>query len=118
MTKHLIAVYGTLKRGMWNHHYLVTSKFVKMAHTGSGYALFVESLPFLVKREDGRGCFVEIFEVSEDVLKDLDSLEGHPTFYKRQFLMKLDDRNVEIYILNNNDFDKDPIENAKESFDP
>lgn len=114
-----IAVYGTLKKGYRNHDLLLTSKFIKNSHTGSGFALFVDDLPFLVQREDGKGAEIEIYEVSNEILQDLDRLEGHPKFYTRIFLRYEDDKKLEIYVLNKDlakQLIKQPISKATESY--
>lgn len=96
-----IAVYGTLKKEKHNNYFLKESFFLKKETTGPGYALFVDGLPYLVKRKDGFGCEIEIYEVSNKVLKEIDLLEGHPFFYKRSILKKINNKNVYIYLINN-----------------
>ena len=82
----LIAVYGTLKKGYNNYHsYLSTSKFVTNGETKDKYPLVVSGLPYLI--EDcgvGHNVEVDVFKVSNSKLKQLDILEGHPTWYKRK----------------------------------
>lgn len=118
---YLVSVYGTLKSGLGNHGYLIGSKFIKEDHTGDGYALFVDKrseLPFVERDKDGKGCEIEIYEVDQSMLEELDRLEGHPHFYRREVLKKLDDREVWIYIYNQDSkyFKKQNIEKAISSF--
>lgn len=98
----LIAVYGTLKKDHRNHSFLDNSKFISIDHTGTGYALFVDGLPFLVERTDGLGCEIEIYEVDQQTLDSLDQLEGHPFFYQRKFLKRFDNKDVYVYLLERN----------------
>lgn len=82
----LVAVYGTLKKGYSNYQrYLRTSNHIASGVTANKYPLVVKGLPYLIERE-GKGYNVEvdIFSVSNDTLRDLDSLEGHPNFYERK----------------------------------
>jgi gamma-glutamylaminecyclotransferase len=86
LEKTLVAVYGTLKKGYSNyHHYLSSSKFVGKGTTKFKYPLVVSGLPYLID-ECGKGHKVEVdvFKVSDSVLKELDRLEGHPTWYRRR----------------------------------
>lgn len=81
-----VAVYGTLKKGYSNyHHYLSDSKYIGRGNTKHKYPLVVQGLPYLID-ECGKGHKVEVdvFKVSDSVLKDLDKLEGHPNWYRRR----------------------------------
>lgn len=114
----LVAVYGTLKKGHRNHGFLDGAKFVKKSHTGDGYALFVDELPYLVKRDDGKGCEVEIYSITDQILEGLDYLEGHPVFYERVVLRVENDEPVSIYVLKQGSkkYLKKKISESKESF--
>lgn len=103
----LVAVYGTLKRGLANHHYVrdleymgeavtAESKYFMADYEGEGekfpMATYVPNGE-LTNTDKGRikilrgnriGC--EIFKIGTDqkkVLRDMDELEGHPDFYIR-----------------------------------
>lgn len=82
----LVAVYGTLKKGYSNYHRLLrTSNHIASGVTANKYPLVIKGLPYLIE-EQGKGYNVEvdIFSVSDNTLRDLDSLEGHPNFYERK----------------------------------
>lgn len=78
----VVAVYGSLKRGFYNHHLLERSRFLA---TGTVHGLVMHSLgsyPMVVK---GRGSIhVELFEVDAATFAALDRLEGFPSFYGRE----------------------------------
>tara|TARA_R110000803_G_scaffold56959_3_gene114662 strand:+ start:7375 stop:8451 length:1077 start_codon:yes stop_codon:yes gene_type:complete len=82
----LVAVYGTLKKGFGNYYsYLKSSKFVGSGVTKDRYPLVVQGLPFLVnKRGIGYNVKVDVFKVSDITLGNLDALEGHPKWYRRE----------------------------------
>ena len=83
----LIAVYGTLKRGFGNNVLLSNAVYVSNAKTERQYPMVVHGsgLPFLVEKPGvGFNVDVELYLVSEDELKQLDMLEGHPDWYKRK----------------------------------
>ncbi len=82
----LVAVYGTLKKGYSNYQrYLRSSNHIASGVTAKKYPLVVKGLPYLIEREGlGYNVEVDVFSVSDDTLRDLDSLEGHPKFYERK----------------------------------
>ncbi|RVE42378.1 hypothetical protein evm_012999 [Chilo suppressalis] len=90
---HKVFVYGTLKRNEPNHHWLTNrdhgySKFVSKGVTKAKYPLIIATkynIPFLLY-SPGNGFNVkgEIYEVCDDMLKNLDILEDHPSYYVRE----------------------------------
>lgn len=86
---YLIFVYGTLKRGFWNHSLLEHSAFIGKARTGREFTLKVNGLPYLIE-EEGIGASGELYAVSKMTLKSLDKLEGHPGFYQRKKIQVID----------------------------
>lgn len=84
--KHLVFVYGTLKRGGRNHYWLNGATFVAQARTVANYPLVINGLPYLFD-VPGVGVRIkgEVFLVSNATLRSLDMLEGHPFFYRRRF---------------------------------
>lgn len=83
MEPKLIAVYGTLRKGYYNHYLLEDSQFVR-GDIVAGYDMHaLARFPAVLKGSHTVG--VEIYRVeSEEVLRRLDWLEGHPTFYRRE----------------------------------
>lgn len=83
-----LAVYGTLKRGNGNYnYYLSDSKFVGAGTTKDKYPLIVNGLPYLIDKEGfGHNVEVDVFKVSDEVLRDIDRLEGHPNWYNRRMI--------------------------------
>lgn len=95
LERHLVAVYGTLKKGNGNYwSYLSSARHIGNGETVDKYPLVVEGLPFLVdKKGVGHNVEVDVFKVSDSKLKELDRLEGHPTWYERkQVPIKVKDR--------------------------
>lgn len=95
-----VFVYGTLKKGFGNNVLLATSEFVKEAVTKDTYRAHMSLrldpsswtggwFPMLIAKEDGAEGFQakgELWEITEDVLLDLDALEGHPHFFRREMI--------------------------------
>lgn len=82
--RHIVAVYGTLKRGHGNHRLLSNAKFLGTGHTQNRYPMFGDGIPFLVNKPNvGNWIVVEAYEVSTKELQALDRLEQHPHWYER-----------------------------------
>ena len=82
-----VGVYGTLKCGHGNHRLLMSSTFIGKGKTNDRYPLTISSLPYLHKQENvGHNVEVEVYKVDHPTLEQLDRLEGHPHFYKREVI--------------------------------
>ena len=105
-----IFVYGTLRKGLGNHDYLKGAKFIQKAVL-KDHIIYVSGLPFLTFSQ-GKECVGEIYEVSSEQLSLIDSLEGHPNWYKRSDIsshLDIEDR-VEAYLMEKNQIDADATE--------
>jgi len=73
-----VFVYGTLKRGGSNHHYLRGQKFITEARTQPGCTLCqpADYPGLVIDPTDREGVTGEVWEVSTDCLSALDRLEG------------------------------------------
>lgn len=93
-----ILVYGTLKQGFHNHHILSKSRLtLKGIFEVPGHRLIESGLPYLIASSNTSPFYGEIYEIdSEETLKALDQLEGHPTFYKRTYIPNLE---CSVYVL-------------------
>src|SRR4051812_16582087 len=75
-----VFVYGSLKRGFRNHHFLETSRFIGPGTTRRDFDLLdLGYFPAMIK---GGGFAIrgEVFMVDRRTLKSLDWLEGNSTF--------------------------------------
>ena len=86
LKKHAIAVYGTLKHGYSNYFsFLSKAIYVDAGVTVDKYPLVIEGLPYVVKKKGlGQNVDVDVFMVSDEELARIDSLEGHPRWYRRE----------------------------------
>ena len=80
----LIAAYGTLKKGFYNHYLLEGEKFLGEAISKERFSLGHASFPAVIPDINGSPIKVEIYEVSSETLNKLDRLEGYPDFYNRE----------------------------------
>lgn len=88
---HLVFVYGSLLRGLRNHHFLENQEFLGSATTqGAYYALWnLGSFPGLTEVGEcgvGESVSGELYRVSEDCLAELDGLESNGTLYQRKLI--------------------------------
>ena len=75
--KYLVAVYGSLKKGLHNHAYVAESNFIGSYVTEPEYTLIdLGAYPGLY--ENGNTSInMEVYEVDGHTLADLDHLEGY-----------------------------------------
>lgn len=80
-------IYGTLKKGFENHHFLNNAKFIGNAITKDRYPMVnvVKAYPYLIDKK-GIGEFVkgEAYNINNKILSKLDLLEGYPDHYDRK----------------------------------
>ena len=70
-------LYGTLKRGCCNHHYMAGQRFIGTASTAPRFRLMgLGGYPGMVHSDEGRGIDGEVWEVDDDCLRRLHTLEG------------------------------------------
>ena len=99
-----VFVYGTLKRGCANHHFLAGQKFIGEARTAAGFRLYdLGGYPGMVAQADDRnGVAGEIWSVDALALVRLDALEGLAEgLYRREVIPLLPpfaDQSIEGYI--------------------
>ena len=80
-----VFVYGSLKQGYGNNRLLSLAKFLGATETvDDTYDLRCwGSFPAVYKQGD-TSIKGELYEVDEDTMKNLDYLEGYPSFYNRE----------------------------------
>lgn len=102
--EHDIFVYGTLMNGFGNHALLRGAEFIKSGRTPPSYTMYsLGGFPGVC--EGGETAVVgEIYRVKNtEMLRRLDSLEGHPNWYRRTPITLEDGSEVEMYVYLNGD---------------
>ena len=84
-TTHLLAVYGTLKENFPNYYYYLNPLVpIFRGVVTVPYKMYSNGgFPLLFQSEELTKIYVEIFEVSDAILKKIDRLEGVPDLYSR-----------------------------------
>lgn len=73
-----IAVYGTLKQGHHNHHYIDGAKFLGDCITEAEYTMHSMGGFPAIRKDGNTSITLEVYEVSDPVmLKDIYGLEGY-----------------------------------------
>ena len=87
--RYKLFVYGTLKKGLCNHHYLKSAKFLGKAVTKAPFPMIapMKWYPYLLDQQ-GKGYRVEgeLYEVDEETLAKIDELEEYPSYYTRRWI--------------------------------
>ncbi len=82
---HLVFVYGTLRKGESNHHYLQHCEMLGIVETNPAYALFdLGPYPGLIEGE--QSVIGEVYRVDDATLVELDILEEIPIEYRREMI--------------------------------
>ena len=85
-----VFTYGTLMRGLYNHHYAEQSEFIDEGKTVDKFKMYSGGFPFLTRKDEESVAIGEIYRVSVEQLAAMDRLEGHPRFYERQIIPVVD----------------------------
>ncbi|MEQ9321645.1 MAG: gamma-glutamylcyclotransferase family protein [Polyangiaceae bacterium] len=94
-----VFVYGTLMRGGLYHALIAGGRYVGEATTEAGYRLY-DLGPYPALRREGGGVVVgEIYDVDAVTLAELDRLEGHPDYYRRERVRLADGCQVTTYLF-------------------
>ena len=124
----LVFVYGSLRRGLQNHHKLNSATYIGEWRTEREYfmtGIKSGAYPYVSSEqihEDQTPTHIhgELYSVSEDLLKILDELEGHPVQYRRQRVDLVNDSDGRttacMYLLESRELAEGIRENFKTRF--
>ncbi|WP_070963347.1 gamma-glutamylcyclotransferase family protein [Vibrio sonorensis] len=83
MKAHLVFVYGTLRRGESNHHFLARSQYLGCFETPAEYTLYdLGDYPAVVYGSNA--ICGEVYSIDDETLNRLDKLEDVPREYRRE----------------------------------
>ncbi len=96
--RYKLFVYGTLKRGFCNHHYLKNATFLGKATTKANYVMIAPKVwyPYLIEAQGkGKQIVGELYMIDLPTLKRIDRLEEYPVYYDRKKIIVLDEAGKE-----------------------
>jgi len=96
MAEERVFVYGTLKRGEANHHWLAGAR--PLGEAGLDGVVLHDLGPFPMAVEGPGRCFGEVYALEEAALAQLDRLEGTPRLYRREMRQLLDGSWAWVYL--------------------
>jgi gamma-glutamylcyclotransferase (GGCT)/AIG2-like uncharacterized protein YtfP len=96
LERQLVFVYGTLKRGEVNHHWLEGASWLGESKLLG--VLLHDLGPFPMAVIGDGTAIGEVYAVDEPGLARLDELEGYPRLYDRQVLSLNDGRQAWVYL--------------------
>ncbi len=98
----LVAVYGSLRCGLGNHRLLQTAVRQDDGCIRDGFRMVsLGGFPALLKDGEHHPITVEVYEVdTETRARNLDMLEGYPSFYDRELVTLIDGRECWVYFIN------------------
>jgi gamma-glutamylcyclotransferase (GGCT)/AIG2-like uncharacterized protein YtfP len=89
MENSIVAVYGSLRKGLGNHGLLQGSEFIGTGKV-SGYGMYsLGGFPAMSNVGAKSDAVVEVYSVDEVTMARLDRLEGYPSFYNRSLVAVL-----------------------------
>lgn len=105
MDKHLIFVYGTLKKGCRNNNYLSDATYLGMAETAELYSMRKHEYwyPAVIESVQLHNITGELWSCDSRTLKSLDRLEDTPSLFYRKEVPIIHDAkvlNAWIYFFN------------------
>lgn len=96
-----VFVYGTLKKGFGNHRLLDGRSVFVQEDAIQGHTLF-DLGPYPALQSGGEDTISgEVYMIGPNTLRDLDRLEGHPTFYERRVVKTVGGHEVWAYFMDN-----------------
>ena len=97
-----IAVYGSLKKGMYNHSLLENpgAQFVGTEDLTIPFKMVpYSSFPALIPNDTDTTVHMEIYDVDDTVYRRVEHLEGYPHFYDKATTVLPDGNIVEFYVI-------------------
>jgi len=94
---HRVFVYGTLMRDHGNHYFLHNAEFIGTGKTKERYCMRINNgLPYVLRHLELSQICGEVYLVGDITLAELDRLESHPNWYRREEVEILLNRNTGI----------------------
>lgn len=98
--KYKVAVYGSLRKGLYNHYLMSHSDFIKTVNVEVPFKMISMSdrFPALIPTKENNLVVFELYKVDDKTARNLDILEGYPDFYSKKYI-KIEDEDYLVYYL-------------------
>lgn len=98
--KYKVAVYGSLRKGLYNHYLMSHSDFIKTVSVEVPFKMISMSdrFPALIPTKENNLVVFELYKVNDKTARNLDILEGYPDFYSKKYI-KIEDEDYLVYYL-------------------
>lgn len=98
--KYKVAVYGSLRKGLYNHYLMSHSDFIKTVSVEVPFKMISMSdrFPALIPTKENNLVVFELYKVDDKTARNLDILEGYPDFYSKKYI-KIEDEDYLVYYL-------------------
>lgn len=98
--KYKVAVYGSLRKGLYNHYLMSHSDFIKTVSVEVPFKMISMSdrFPALIPTKENNLVIFELYKIDDKTARNLDILEGYPDFYSKKYI-KIEDEDYLVYYL-------------------
>jgi gamma-glutamylcyclotransferase (GGCT)/AIG2-like uncharacterized protein YtfP len=98
--KYKVAVYGSLRKGLYNHYLMSHSDFIKTVSVEVPFKMISMSdrYPALIPTKENNLVVFELYKIDDKTARNLDILEGYPDFYSKKYI-KIEDEDYLVYYL-------------------
>lgn len=98
--KYKVAVYGSLRKGLYNHYLMSHSDFIKTVSVEVPFKMISmsDTFPALIPTKESNLVVFELYKVNDKTARNLDILEGYPDFYSKKYI-KIEDEDYLVYYL-------------------
>jgi gamma-glutamylcyclotransferase (GGCT)/AIG2-like uncharacterized protein YtfP len=98
--KYKVAVYGSLRKGLYNHYLMSHSDFIKTISVEVPFKMISMSdrFPALIPTKENNLVVFELYKIDDKTARNLDILEGYPDFYSKKYI-KIEDEDYLVYYL-------------------
>lgn len=106
-----VVVYGSLKKGFHNSSLLEDCTCLSNEVTFQGDMFSLGAFPFCTKGGNNT-IYGEMYEVDDSVMSNLDKLEGHPEFYRRE-VVETSEGPAWVYFIYSSEYDGVPVPSGR-----
>lgn len=86
--KHRVAVYGSLRKNLYNHYLMHSADFIKTVKVDVPFRMIsiADLYPALIPNTENYSIVFELYKVNDRTSRNLDVLEGYPDYYSKKYI--------------------------------